>query len=1114
MLENSGNYDVLIGKLDEFIRKYYKNLFIRGLLYATGILVSGFLLAALLEYFGRFDILARTLIFWTFVLSATAVLARFVAVPLFKLNKIGKLISHEQAAEIIGQHFSNVSDKLLNVLQLRKNEPMSGVSKELIEASINQKISELKPVPFSAAIDLRQNRKYAKYALIPLLALVVIMFTNAGIITESAKRLVLHSEYFEEEAPFQFVITNKSLQVPETEDYTLSVKLEGQEIPDAVYILADGNEYKLNKENIISFNYTFRNLQKSKSFRLMADGIQSREYTIEVLPKPLVLNFDVALEYPEYTGRKNETLKNTGDLVVPAGTKISWNFSTKATKSFSFVLSDSAIALKPLAENRFAFKTRVLSGKEYSLVTGNEFVKGKDSIRYSINVIPDLFPQISVEEKKDSVSRLRLYFNGEIRDDYGFSGLTFNYKSINGKDSTGKKESEMVSLKVPFNKSLVRDNFYYYWDLSQLGIDAGEQIEYYFEVWDNDGVHGSKSARTQKMLYKAPTQQELQELNDQNNKSIEEQLEAAITESQTISKDISDLNKKIMEKKQTTWEDKKKLQELTEKQQALQEKIEKLKQQNQQNLQQQQEFQQNDPEVAAKQKEIQDLFDQLKTDEMKKMLDDLQKMLDNVDKNKMQSELDKMKQNNEDVQKNLDRTLELFRQMQFEQKMDNVIKKLDELSKKQDSLSNLSQQKGADEKAIKQAQDSLNKEFDQLRQQMDELDELNQKLENPNELPNTDLKELEIQQQQRESSQSLSQGQGKKASQSQKNASQQMQQLSQQMKEAKEKMQQEQNEEDMNSLRALLDNLIQLSFDQEALMKDVSATSVNDPRYPQLAKRQKKLRDDAQMIEDSLLALSKRNPMISPLVNSEITKINFNMEKSMGALSDRNNGEAQNRQQLAMTSINNLALLLNESLESMMQQMNHQNKSECKGGNCKKPGKGQKNKPGMSSLRQMQQNLNNRMQQMQKGQSGEGGMDPKELAKMAAQQEYIRRMMQEAMKESNDPNGGGKAGGDTPSKMEQTEKDLVNKQITAETMKRQQEILDKLLEYEKAEKQKEMDEKRESNEAKNQQLSNPNGFLEYNRQKEKEAELLKTVPPALTPFYKNKVNIYFNGVQQ
>jgi hypothetical protein len=135
-----------------------------------------------------------------------------------------------------------------------------------------------------------------------------------------------------------------------------------------------------------------------------------------------------------------------------------------------------------------------------------------------------------------------------------------------------------------------------------------------------------------------------------------------------------------------------------------------------------------------------------------------------------------------------------------------------------------------------------------------------------------------------------------------------------------------------------------------------------------------------------------------------------------------------------------------------------------------------------------------------------------QLAKMAAQQEALRRQMQALMEKMK--NKGKNPGGDIADMMEQTEKDIVNKQITDETMKRQQEILSRLLESEKAEREREQDEQRKSNEAKNQNLSNPGQFLEYKRLKEKEMELLNTVPPSLTPYYKEKVNNYFNTVNR
>jgi hypothetical protein len=142
-----------------------------------------------------------------------------------------------------------------------------------------------------------------------------------------------------------------------------------------------------------------------------------------------------------------------------------------------------------------------------------------------------------------------------------------------------------------------------------------------------------------------------------------------------------------------------------------------------------------------------------------------------------------------------------------------------------------------------------------------------------------------------------------------------------------------------------------------------------------------------------------------------------------------------------------------------------------------------------------------------------GGMS-QELARLAAQQEAIRKELSKMADQLNKDGKGGGNIGKLAEKMEETETDLVNKILNNETMKRQQEILTRLLESEKAEKEREMDEKRQSNEAKNENLSNPNEFLEYNRLKQKETELLKTVPPSLNPFYKTKVNEYFNNFEE
>ena len=107
---------ILIQKLDEFIRKYYKNKLIKGTIYSSALVLGAFLSIILLEFFGEFNSLIRGILFFGFLGATLTVLVNYIFTPLLKLNKIGTIISYNQAATIIGSHFTNVQDKLLNVL--------------------------------------------------------------------------------------------------------------------------------------------------------------------------------------------------------------------------------------------------------------------------------------------------------------------------------------------------------------------------------------------------------------------------------------------------------------------------------------------------------------------------------------------------------------------------------------------------------------------------------------------------------------------------------------------------------------------------------------------------------------------------------------------------------------------------------------------------------------------------------------------------------------------------------------------------------------------------------------------------------------------------------------
>lgn len=1138
-------YNDLIQKLDSFIRKYYTNSLLKGILLFIGLSVGYFISAILLDYFFEYSVTGRTILFYTFVGTLLTAGYFWIAVPVLKIYKLGKIISYAQASLIVGEHFDKVKDKILNTLQLFEDNK-SNVSEALLMASLNQRISELKPVPFNNAINLKENRKYLRFALPPVLGLLIILLASPRFLSEGTDRLFNYSEEKVKEAPFKFNLKNKSLVVPENSDLLLELELTGDELPENVYIQTQGYEYRLDKSDKRNFTYLIKNISKNQKFLFSADGFTSQEFEITTIPNPTLLNFEISLDYPVYTGKPDNRISNIGDLSIPQGTVVKWYFSTKNTNEIELVLNDSLIKLKPEMNQHFTYTAKAMQSFSYYVRSSNDKIRGKDSLAYYVNVVPDNYPVIAVNEQQDSLSRKIKYFLGDVTDDYGLSRLTFNYRFTEGGDSLpGAKE--MKSVVIPVNKSASADEFIYYWDMTQMAINPGDQIEYYFQIWDNDGINGPKSSKSTVKVFKAPTLEEIQNNTASNNKEIKEELNQAMKDAQKLQKDMKQMKQDLLNQKNMSWQDKQKMQNMLDQQKQLQNKLEQLQQKNRNNNFQKTEFTEPDPEILEKQRQLEELFEQLMNDEIKKLYEELEQMLEQMNKEKVQEKLEQIEKSDKQIKEELDRALEQFKEAEFQEKLTENIEKLEKLAEEQKKLSEESKEKDAKKDDLEKKQEELTKEFDKLKEEMNEMEKMNEELEKPHSMEDTEQQENEISKEQQDSQQSLEQNQKKKASDSQKKASDKMKKMAEQMAAMQMEMQQESIEMDIAALRALLENLITLSFDQEQLMADFGKLTPKDGKYVKLGQKQRKLKDDMRMIEDSIHALAKRipDPQFSSMVNNELDQINNNMNEAIAAIGERKTTTVGMHQQAGMTAVNNLALILSQMLDALNAQ-NNSNSENQGDGQCSKPGNGKpKNgksgKPGFGkgegnspqSIRQMQESLAKQLEKLkqdlekakkegktpgQNGNNGNQGKDgsglSKELAETAAQQESLRRKLQEMANELNKQ--GNNIGNDfkkIADDMEKTEEDIVNKRITNETMKRQQDIMTRLLESERAMREREFDNERKSNEAKDEEIGNNLQLLEYKRKKEKEVELLRTIPPALQPYYKNKVNDYFNLIR-
>lgn len=392
-------------------------------------------------------------------------------------------------------------------------------------------------------------------------------------------------------------------------------------------------------------------------------------------------------------------------------------------------------------------------------------------------------------------------------------------------------------------------------------------------------------------------------------------------------------------------------------------------------------------------------------------------------------------------------------------------------------------------------------EFKELQEDLEELNEHNQSLKNPESLPDTQEEQESVEENQQQSKENLENNQKQKSKESQKKARDAMQQMEQKLSQMQSSMEMDAMQENLDDLRAIVYNLLRLSFEQENLMNEFTGVKQSDPRFIELSQKQLKLKDDSQIVQDSLLALANRVFQIASFVTREVTSMNEHMDKSVEAIKERKKPIAVSEQQFAMTSINNLALLLDDVLQQMQSSMaDAMGKPQKKKGNQKTP-----------SLSELQQQLNGKIEELKE--SGKSGRQlSEELAKLAAEQERIRQALKEAQDKAGQNENGKMPGQGIPEKMEETESDLVNKRLTTETILRQKEILTRLLEAEDALRERDLDEERKAETAKDYEKAVPRAFEEYFKLKEQEIELLKTIPPKLYPYYKNEINEYFRRI--
>ena len=1127
-------------ELDKFIQTFYLRQALRGLFLGLIEIIAVAYTFNYVEYYGWLSAFWRGIVFFTWLFISLAILVRQFLVPLLKSYKIIARMTYFEASKIIGNHYSEISDKLQNLLELEYK--LSSSDNALILNSIKQKTKSLRKFQFLGALNKRAfKNQLIRFSLFLGLLCIWGVFDAQKLVSASG-RLINYSKIFPKTAPFSFIVEQDKLVVVEGETFELKVEIQGNVIPKSVNVLIDGREIPLQETAVGAYYAELQNIKKSTQIQFQSGEFFSDNYYLTVLNKPSWNNLQLQAIYPNYTNKKRELLNPFQTISVPAGTMLTWTFSAQNAITGSWKSNHSSGNINN-DNDAWKWSLNIKTDDTVSAILIGD--RGLET-RYNaiLNSIEDASPKIDAELELDSFNELMLHVVGFASDDYGLTKATIEWTTVGSASFTNSFDFKKFSG----NESEIFNSL----NLQKIGLKIGEDYRLRIGVWDNDAIAGSKVTYSNELNIRIKTESE-KAIEKQNQLSqMQKQFSQFQSQSEKLRKQSEEIDRKLAQSKQMSFESKSKINEWMKQQKQQIEQLEK-------SIKKQQELNDKkrdsrDPELVKRKENLNKRMERLKDPELEKLMKELNELLKkNAPKEDVQRKMNQMNRAFKSQEEEIDALKEQLKELQLEEgikeqseRMNDWIEKEKELSEKTKEASNEESEK------INEELKSQNKELENIKYQAEKLKELNNDLKDPMDLKMGESEIKEAQKESEEAENNLQKKKNKQSSENQKNAASEMEKAKEQMEESLSKAKEQRNSEDMESLRSLLENLIEVSHRQEKVFTELKTLKADNPKVLELNKQQINLRDLSLGIEDSLRALARRQPMVSDLVTREMDEINNRMEDAISSLKIRDVRRSAMEEQYVMTGFNNLAVMLMESLKNVQQKMSQQSKQQSQSSkSCSNPnsqGKKGKGKKGQGSkLSESQKSLGERLQQLQeqqkgqqgkkkaegkqqgKGKTGESTKDgitgnqgsqqsqekdgkggrelSKEYVEIALMQEQLRRQIAELKKEAlkNGNSGASKKLSEMEELMEQQERDIVNQELNSKTVERQQEILTRLLEHEKAQRKQEEEEKRESSEGGESQVAIPKSMIQEMKKKKKELERLRKPVPEFNSYYKEKI---------
>ncbi len=230
------------------------------------------------------------------------------------------------ALAIEREHAGGMENRLINTVQIPRGEATDNESIDFAAALLRENYNLLRKAELRQAAYSRRALITAALALLVSLGGIGFWRFRGDHFSNAATRLFMP---FADVAPmYRTLLTVEpgDIELPPGQDIVLQIEIEGRR-PDSLSIVSeeDGQRYVETVAVAPETNrvgHIFRNVENTRTYSVRGGDFRTPTYTISVLKQPRLHRIRTEYIFPEYTGKRTETVEHhRGDLEALYGTR-------------------------------------------------------------------------------------------------------------------------------------------------------------------------------------------------------------------------------------------------------------------------------------------------------------------------------------------------------------------------------------------------------------------------------------------------------------------------------------------------------------------------------------------------------------------------------------------------------------------------------------------------------------------------------------------------------------------------------------------------------------------------------------------------------------------------